>query len=255
MPQAPSMLSRRRFMALSAAAGATLLLAACGDDDDEPTATSAAAVEATATPEPEATAASGNTPDDDVQAEVEVVVGDVVEYSLEPDGWEGPFGSVTFQMHKGHFEDQDVYFIRTDASDQAFAESEGLVFVPILRNALQAEGSFANLYTFAQSADGQGSIVTTIPGRDDYTPAFHVHTVTFSGESELITSEADLLEAQDAGTLTIEETGVVVNYPMVRWGEEGLPVDPDLMMPLGAHFRTGYGCDDLHLQAPPVLPW
>ena len=128
----------------------------------------------------------------------------------------------------------DVYYIRTDASDRDFAEREGLVFVPILQNALQAEGSFANLYTFAQSAEGQGAVVTTIPGREDYTPAFHVHTVTFDGEPELLTSEAALLEAQQAGSITVEETGVVVNYPMVRWGDEGLPVDAELTAPLGA---------------------
>lgn len=163
-----------------------------------------------------------------------MLVSDVVDYSLEADGWDGPFGSVTMQMYKGHFEDQDVYYIRTDASDREFAESEGLVFVPLLQNALQAEGSFANLYTFAQSADGQGAIVTTIPGRDDYTPAFHIHRVTFDGEPELISSESALMEAQEAGEVTIEKTGVIVNYPLVRWGDEGLPVDPDLMEPLGA---------------------
>lgn len=240
MSQPRFTLSRRRFLAISAAAGASLALAACGgDDDDEPTATSAAAnATATATPEPEPadstpTSGSASAIDDDVQTEVEVIVGDVIEYSLEPDGWEGPFGSVTMRMHHGHFDDQDVYFIRTDASDQAFAEREGLVFVPILGNALRAEGSYANLYTFAQSASGQGSIVTTIPGRDDYTPAFHIHTVRFAGDPELITSEAALLAAEEAGTVTIEETGVVVNYPMVKWGDEGLPVDPDLMQPLG----------------------
>ena len=228
-------LSRRTLLALSAATAASLALAACGDDDDdEPTATTAA-IAPTATEDAGAAGGeSGSGADDDVQEEVEVIVRDVIEYSLEPNGWDGLFGSVTFQMHKGHFEDQDVYYIRTDASDQSFADSEGLVFVPILQNALQAEGSYANLYTFAQSAEGQGAVVSTIPGREDYTPAFHIHRVEFTGDPELLTSEAAVLEAQDAGTLTVEESGVVVNYPMVRWGDAGLPVDPDLTAALGA---------------------
>ncbi len=230
-------LSRRKFLSLTAAVGATFALAACGDDDDGgPTATSDAnaAVEPSPTAgEAGGAATSGETGGGDA-TDVQVLVGDVVDYSLEPDGWEGPFGSVTFAMHKGHFEDQDVYFIRTDASDKTYAEAEQLVFVPLMQNALQAEGSYANLYTFAQSADGQGSIVTTIPGLDDYTPAFQIHTVSFSGDPELITSESALLEAQEAGTVTIEETDVVVNFPLVRWGDVGLPVDPDLMLPLGA---------------------
>lgn len=233
-------LTRRRLLALSAGAGVSLLLAACGDDDDDPTATSAAAATATAVPAaPTATAApaaptatsagSGST-----DGEVQVLVGDVVEYELEPAGrWEGPFGSVTLRLHHGHFDGEDVYFIRTDASDQMFAEEEGLVYVPLMENALQAEGSFANLYVVDDGVAEQGAVITTIPGRDDYTPAFRVHHVSFTGDAELLTSEAAILDAQQAGTVEIEETDVIVNYPLVRWGAEGLPVDTELMQPLG----------------------
>jgi hypothetical protein len=243
------LLSRRRFLSLSAAAGLTLALAACGDDDDdeEPTATTAtgAGADPTATEEPaetELTEAEPTATEDLTEAEptateeeVEetVLVGDVTDYSLEPDGWDGPFGSVTFTMHRGHIEHQDVYYIRTDSSDSAFADAEGLVFVPLLQNALQAEGSYANLYTFAQSAEDQGAIVTTIPGLEDYTPAFRIHTVMFTIEPELLTSEAALMEAEQAGSVTIEATDVIVNYPLVKWGDEGLPVDAELLEPLG----------------------
>lgn len=166
---------------------------------------------------------------------MQVVVGDVVEYQLEADErWDGPFGSVTFTMHRGHVDGEDVYYIRTDASDQAFAEQEGLVFVPLLENALQAAGSFANLYSFAQGTDEQGAVMTTTPGRDDYTSAFRMHRVTFAGEPESLISEADIQAAADAGTVEIEATDIVVNYPLVRWGADGLPVDPDLVEPLGA---------------------
>jgi hypothetical protein len=231
------LLSRRTFLSLSAAAGLTLALAACGDDDDddeEPTATSAtgAGADPTATAEPAETEPVAT--EEPTEGEETVLVRDVTDYSLEPDGWDGPFGFVTFSMHHGHFDDQDVYYIRTDASDSAFAEAEGLVFVPLLQNALQAEGSFANLYTFAQGAEGQGAIVSTIPSQENYTPAFRIHNVTFTGEPELLTSEAALLAAEQAGSVTIEASDVVVNYPLVKWGDEGLPVDPDLLEPLGA---------------------
>jgi hypothetical protein len=164
----------------------------------------------------------------------QVIVGDVLDYDLYPSGrWEGSFGSVTFRMHHGHVDGADVAFIRTDASDRDFADSEQLVWVPLMAGALQAEGSFAHLYLIDNGANGQGTVLTTHPGRDDYTPAFRVHRVSFAGDTELLTSEADIRDAESAGRLSVEETDIVVNYPFIRWGDDGLPVDPDLVEPLG----------------------
>ena len=165
----------------------------------------------------------------------EFVLGDVVEFTLTPeDRWPGPFSSVTLKLHPGWFDGGDAWFIRTDASDQLFAEAEGLVYVPLLRNALQAEGSYATLYTFADSAEAQRPVLSTVPGRDDYTPAFQVINVSFSGEPELLDSAAAIEDAAATGTIMLEATDIIVNYPLVVWPDGGLPVDPDLTMPLGA---------------------
>jgi pyruvate/2-oxoglutarate dehydrogenase complex dihydrolipoamide dehydrogenase (E3) component len=59
-------------------------------------------------------------------------------------------------MHPGFFEGQDAWFIRTDASDETFAQQNGLVYVPLLHNALRAEGSFANIYLFEGGVDAPG---------------------------------------------------------------------------------------------------
>lgn len=236
-------LTRRRLLSLSLGASASLLLAACGDDDDDEDTQAADAPAPTATtpPAPTATEAPATEPDPTPtdsasQGEAQVLVSDVVSYELDANGrWDGPFGSVILQMHPGHFENDDVYFIRTDASDQAFAEEEGLVYVPLLANALQTSDGFADMYLFSgESAEGQGAVLTTIPGRDDYTSAFRINRVTFTGEPELLTSASEVLAAVDAGTLEVEETDIVVNYPLVKWGAEGLPVDEDLVEPLGA---------------------
>lgn len=260
-------LTRRRLLMLSMGTSAGLLLAACGDDDDdddndgaaadptateappeptpteeeEPTPTEEEEEDPTPTEEAEPTPTEEEEEEDPTATEEEtadedlhVLVGDVVDFELEPNGrWDGPFGSVTFQMHKGHFDGADVYYIRTDASDQEFAQTEELVWVPLMRNALDSENGFKNIYIFTNGADEQGAVLTTIPGRDDYTPAFRIHNVTFTGDPELLTSEEDLMAAADAGAVEIEETDIVVNYPLVRWGDEGLPVDPDLVQPLG----------------------
>lgn len=275
MRHAQRTLSRRHFLGVSAATGATFLLAACGDDDEDTPATAPAAQAATeptntpqpaeptevadeATEEPDATAtvaepdptptepvadATPSAAAEDATAtpgegtsddEVQVLVADVLDYELDANGrWDGPFGSVTLQMHSGHVDDLDVMFIRTDASDREFAEQEGLVWVPLMAGALQAEGSYAHIYLFERGTEGQGAVLTTTPGQDDYTPAFRVHHVRFSGDPELLTSEAAILEASGNGDVDIEETDIIVNYPFIRWGDDGLPVDPDLMEPLG----------------------
>lgn len=167
--------------------------------------------------------------------EAHAIVGDVVEFTLTPDDrWDGPFSSVTLQLHPGWFDGGDAWFIRTDASDQAFAEAEDLVHVPLLRNALNAEGSYATFYRFAESADGQRPVLSTVPTDEDFTSAFQVVDVTFSGDPELLDSASAIEDAAAAGTVTLEPTGVIVNYPLVVWPEGGLAADPDLEMPLGA---------------------
>jgi len=166
--------------------------------------------------------------------EVAVIVGDVVDFTLEPEGrWPAPVGSVTLRMHPGFFDGQDAWFVRTDASDQAFAQDQGLVYVPLLRNALQAEGSYANIYLFDGGAEGQRPVVSTIPGREDFTSAFRVHNVAFTGAPELLNSVGAIAAAEQAGTATIERTDVVVNYPLVAWPGGGLPVDEEMNAPLG----------------------
>ncbi len=169
-------------------------------------------------------------PDEDARA----IIGDVVDFTLAPGGrWSGPFSSVTLMLHPGWFDGGDVWFIRTDASDQDFAESEGLVYVPLLRNALDAQGSYATLYRFADGVEEQRPVLSTVPGHDDFTSAFQIVDVAFAGEPKLLDSAAAIEEAAAAVTVSLALTGIIVNYPLVVWPGGGLPVDTDLTMPLG----------------------
>ena len=162
------------------------------------------------------------------------VVGDVVDFRLDAGGrWDGPFGSVTMQLHRALVDGAEAWFIRTDTSDEAFAKEQRLVFVPLLRNALEAEGASANIYLFARGAGGQAAVIGTVPGRGDFTPLFRVHHVTFAGEPELLDSVEAITAAEQAGAAAVEQTDVLVNYPFVAWPDGGLPVDPELQAYLG----------------------
>ncbi|MFN3285895.1 MAG: twin-arginine translocation signal domain-containing protein [bacterium] len=151
-------------------------------------------------------------------------VGDVLRFSTRPQGWRGLFGFVTFRLHAAFFDGQRVYYIRTDASDQAFAQARGLVFVPKLALALRGEAT-ADYYLFSGGASGQLPVVSTAPGRDDFTPAFRVHRVTWKSRPRLVQSAEAVRDAESAGQVQVEATGVVVNYPVVRWPDGQMPVD------------------------------
>ncbi|MBA3275727.1 MAG: hypothetical protein H0T72_08025 [Chloroflexia bacterium] len=166
--------------------------------------------------------------------EAQVIVGDVLDFELAANGrWEGHFGSVTLTLHPGFYDGGDAWFIRTDASDADFAEANGLVYVPLLKNALDAEGSYGSIYLFDGGVDEQRPVVSTVPGQTTFTPAFQVHNVSFTGDTALMASEDAILEGAEAGTVDVEATGIIVNYPLVLWPDGGLEVDLELVNPLG----------------------
>lgn len=164
---------------------------------------------------------AGHAPD------VELIVGDVIGFQLESDLWSGSFGSVTFHMHKAWYNGEDVYYIRTDSSDAAYAEAEKLVFVPLLNAAMAAEGATSQLYTFTNGSDEQFPVVSTTPANEDYSSAWQVHEVTFSGTAETLTSVEAIMEAEAAGDLTIEALNLVVNHPIVKWNGGELAEDTE----------------------------
>lgn len=160
-----------------------------------------------------------------------VLVGDVLDFRLRGDfAWNG--GWVRFRLHEGRLDGQPIWFIRTDTSDRTFAETEGLVFVPLLAAARSAAGSTGRLYRFESGAAGQLPVLSTGPGRDDFSPLYEVAEVRFRDEAILLESAADIEAALADGRIEVEETPVIVNYPAVRWPGGELPVDTLVELPL-----------------------
>lgn len=226
-PSTAPALDRRRFLARTAALGIAgvglpTLLAACGGDDDP------AAVPAAAPSD------GGGTTTSLAQAreEARAIVGDVVEFELTSDEWEGAFGFVTMRLHRGVFDGKDVYFVRTDASDEDFATAEQLVFVPKLQP-LDAPGLSGAAYLFDKGATDQPTVLSSEPGRDDFTPAWTIRRVTWNGDPRLLSSVAEVEEAERAGALSVEKTSTVVNYSVVKWSNGELGVDAERTAYLG----------------------
>ncbi len=191
------------------------LLAACGGDD-------AAA--------PGETAVVTATPEEAAE-QARAIVGDVVDFALASEDWEGEFGFVTLRLHAGRVDGRDVYYIRTDASDEGFAEEQGLVFVPKLAPLATPELAGA-VYVDRDDPD-LPAIFSSEPGRDDYTPAWRAHELVWSDGPRPLGSVTEIEEAEREGALTVEDLGVVLNAPMCKWSAGELAVDGERTAYLG----------------------
>lgn len=124
---------------------------------------------------------------------------------------------------------KEIYFIHTEASDLGVAEKltnmmkSPVVLVPSLANV--PNESLANVYVFTNGIAGSGpfgfqaDVFDNPPGTDGYTPLRRLNAVAWVDETKAreLTSAADVLAAETAGELTIEQPGVVINMPFVVW--------------------------------------
>lgn len=218
----------RRGLGVVALGGAVpTLLAACSGDDET---TASAGASTTTTPAPEPTAdMQGSESEGTTQGTA--IVGDVVDFALTSDQWAGPFGFVTLRMHRALVDGNELFYIRTDASDEDYAREHGLVNVPKIA-VLAGTDMVAKAYVPAGD-DDEPTLVSSQPGRDKHTSAWQVHTYAWVDEPQPVRSVADLEAAGDAGAVEIEETQVVLNASAVQWSDGKLPVDDELTAYLG----------------------
>jgi hypothetical protein len=236
-------MGRRRFLDWAGSRGVALgvvgigapsVFAACGGDDDDGGATGTGGV-ATTTAGGTTTSAGGagvTTSPEQAADEAQAIVGDVVDFALTSNEWPGDFGFVTMRVHTGAFNGNDIFFIRTDASDQAYADAEQLVFVPKLAG-LTGDGLSGAVYFVEGAADDQPIVFSSEPGRDDYSPAWTLHRVTWSGTPRVLRSERQVRDAETAGDVTVERTNIVVNAGIVKWSTGEMAVDTERTAYLG----------------------
>ncbi|RPH55760.1 MAG: hypothetical protein EHM81_14135 [Chloroflexi bacterium] len=130
---------------------------------------------------------------------------------------------------KAYAEGKEIYFVHTEASDPGVAEKltnmmkSPVIAVPSLAN-VPAE-SLANVYVFTNGLKGTGpfgfqaDVFDNPPGTDGYTPLRRLNVVAWADPAKAreLKSAADVLAAQSAGEITIEQPGVVINMPFVVW--------------------------------------
>jgi hypothetical protein len=156
-------------------------------------------------------------------------VGDVLDYALSSEEWPGAFGWVTFRLTEVTHEGESAYLIRTDTSDETYAREHGLVWAPLLLGA--NEGPIANI--FYQFEDDRPPVIRSIPGQPDFLSLFEIVAVRGGAEDRSLTSARAIQRAADRGDVSLEPSGIYVNYPVVKWPDGELPVDDDLTTYLG----------------------
>lgn len=156
----------------------------------------------------------------------------VLDHALTSSDWQGAFGWVRLRLHPAVVDGEEAWYIRTDASDEAYAGREGLVFVPKIAG-LAPAGSVGDAYLFTNGADGQPAVLSSEPCREDYAPAWRINEVTWEASPTLLESATDVRAAADAGDLSIATADTVANMPVVQWSGGEMPTDPDLVEYLG----------------------
>ena len=130
---------------------------------------------------------------------------------------------------KAYAEGKEIYFIHTEASDAGVAEKltnmmkSPVMLVPSL--ATTPDEALANVFVFTNGVEGSGpfgfqaDVFDNPPGTAGYTPLRRLNVATWADgvTARELTSVADVLAAEAASELTIEQPGVVINMPFVAW--------------------------------------
>lgn len=130
---------------------------------------------------------------------------------------------------QGIYEGEQVLFLHTEASDASVAQmltemmGPEVVLVPELAEA--PDVLLANVYVFINGIEGMGpfgfqpDIFDAMPGDEDYRPLRRVNLVSWAegAEPTRLESVEALMAAEAAGDVSIEDSGIVVNMPILSW--------------------------------------
>ncbi len=130
---------------------------------------------------------------------------------------------------KAYADGKEIYFVHTEASDADIAtllttmmnspvlEVPGLADVP--------DTALANVYVFDNGLTGMGplgfqaDVFDNPPGSDGYSPLRKLSVVTWvdPANARELKSTTEIVQAEQAGEVTIAQPGVVINMPFVVW--------------------------------------
>jgi hypothetical protein len=153
--------------------------------------------------------------------------------ALQPQGTPKP--AVRMPLLSGWFNGEIVHYVTTDVSDANVAKEKGANFAPRIGLAL-AQGSArpgqgaASDKVYAVTNFEQGSVFASAPAPMGfanadaaYSPLWQMVTVTWRANvvPRTLKSEEDVLAAAERRDVSVLETSVVLNCPIVHRGPRG----------------------------------
>lgn len=141
-------------------------------------------------------------------------------------------GAPTIPPVHGFYEGEEILFIHTESSDREVADMlTGMMGSPVLvvpALADMPESALGAVYVFTNGVRPNGprgpfgfqpDVFDSVPGDDAYTPLRLVSLATWRDEAdaEVLRSAPEVQAALDDGRLSVDQPGVVVNMPFLRW--------------------------------------
>lgn len=168
-----------------------------------------------------------------------------------------------------YYNGEKVWFIHTSASTQQMATQlqemihSPVLHVPALDDMVDLD-ALAPIYVFRNGIDRSNAepwgggpfgfqidILDSVPGDEDYTPLRRPNVVTWNEDADprILESVEELMEAEEAGDLSIQRMDVVVNAPVVDWpggslGGIHMNMGPSMMQDMCEMQNRSEMCDD-----------
>ncbi len=130
---------------------------------------------------------------------------------------------------RGLYDGKDVFYISTEASDSDVAAALTkftnfpVTFAPAL--AKTPDKALAQIFVFKNGVTGSGvlgfqpNVVDSIPTDPNYSPLWKINFVEWkdSTTATVLGSDDDIAAAVTQGKVTVTQTNVVVNCPIIQW--------------------------------------
>lgn len=152
---------------------------------------------------------------------------------------------IDIPLIKGYVNEEEIYVIATDASDNETANkiTEFTGFKANIASILAQTPNPGQAYVFKNGVQGDGllgfqpSVLNAKPGDNTYNPLYQINFVQWNEETQQeLKSVDEILAAEQDGLVTIEKSDVVVNKPAVKWvGGELMLKEEEI------NDKTGYG--------------
>jgi len=146
------------------------------------------------------------------------VVPAAVTLAASPNMGMGPMHRASVPSFLGYYDGHKDTFLSTDISNAASAKTEHINF----SHKLGASSKTAEeIYLVnGRSASGQLPVFSSEPGEPTYTPLWHEEFVTWKAgvTPQLLVKDDQVTQLQKQGMLTVRETSIVLNCPIVKVG-------------------------------------